>query len=108
MDLTDWFPGLDDSSLSFGKGMDDNVRLGHGGGVDPQPVLQRLAPAGLLPQVICFQNGICLKAVSYHRQALALGEPFALDLHWKVQYPVADDFIMFVHLLDGTASQLRE
>ena len=101
MDLTDLFPGLDDSSLIFGKGMDDNVRLGHVGMVEPQQVLERLAPAALLPQTACFQNGICLKAVSYHRQQLAPGEPFALDLHWTVQNPVADDFIMFVHLLDG-------
>ena len=101
MDLTGLFPGLDDSSLIFGKGMDDNVRLGHVGMVEPQQVLKRLAPAALLPQAACFQNGICLKAVSYHRQQLAPGEPFALDLHWTVQNPVADDFIMFVHLLDG-------
>ena len=101
MDLTDLFPGLDDSSLIFGKGMDDNVRLGHVGMVEPQQVLERLAPAVLLPQAACFQNGICLKAVSYHRKQLAPGEPFALDLHWTVQNPVADDFIMFVHLLDG-------
>ncbi len=63
--------------------------------------LHRTAPAALLPQAACFQTGICLKAVSYHRQQLAPGEPFALDLHWTVQNPVADDFIMVVHLLDG-------
>ncbi len=44
--------------------------------------MQRLAPAALLPQAACFQNGICLYAVSYDRQQLAPGEPFALDLHW--------------------------
>ncbi len=45
-------------------------------------------------------NGICLKAVSYHLPLLAPVEPFAVDLHWTVQQPVADDFILFIHLLD--------
>lgn len=100
MDLTDLFPGLDGSSLIFGKGIDDNVQLGHVGRVDPQQVLQRLAPAALLPQAACFSNGICLKAVSYHRPLLEPGAPFAVDLHWTVEHPLADDFIVFVHLLD--------
>ena len=100
MDLTALFPVLDEGSLIFGKGMDDNVRLGHVGRIDPQQLLQRLAPAALLPQSACFQNGICLKAVSYSRALLAPGAPFEVNLHWTVQHPVVDDFIMFVHLLD--------
>ncbi len=39
MDLTDLFPGLYNGSLIFGKGMADNVRLGHVGVVEPQQVL---------------------------------------------------------------------
>ncbi len=75
MDLTALFPVLDDSSLIFGKGIDDNVRLGHVGRIDAQQLLQRLAPAALLRQSACFQNGICLKAVSYSRALLAPGTP---------------------------------
>ena len=76
------------------------MRLGHVGRIDPQQLLQRLAAAALLPQSACFQNGICLKAVSYSRALLAPGTPFEVNMHWTVQHPVADDFIMFVHLLD--------
>ncbi len=64
-------------------------------------VLQTQIMPGLCLLVKLKCNGICPKAVSYHRQQLAPGEPFALDLHWTVQHPVADDFIMFAHLLDG-------
>ena len=48
----------------------------------------------------CFSNGICLKAVSYHRPLLGPGATFAVDLHWTVEHTLEDDLITFVHLLD--------
>lgn len=102
MDLTALFPVLDEASVIFGKGIDDNVRLGHIASVDARQVMQQLVPAAAFPQAACFNNGICLKAVGYSRATLVAGEPFEVDLHWTVQHAVTDDYIMFVHLLDHT------
>ncbi|RLT50690.1 MAG: hypothetical protein DWI67_09060, partial [Chloroflexi bacterium] len=102
MDLTVLFPVLDEASVIFGKGIDDNVRLGHIASVDARQVMQQLVPAAAFPQAACFNNGICLKAVGYSRATLVAGESFEVDLHWTVQHAVTDDYIMFVHLLDHT------
>ncbi len=102
MDLTALFPVLDEASVIFGKGIDDNVRLGHIASVDARQVMQQLVPAAAFPQAACFNNGICLKAVGYSRATLVAGESFEVDLHWTVQHAVTDDYIMFVHLLDHT------
>ena len=102
MDLTVLFPVLDDASVIFGKGIDDNVRLGHIVSVDARQVVKQLVPAAAFPQAACFNNGICLKAVGYSRATLVAGESFEVDLHWTVQHALTDDYIMFVHLLDHT------
>lgn len=102
MDLTALFPVLDEASVIFGKGIDDNVRLGHIASVDARQVMQQLVPSAAFPQLACFNNGICLKAVGYSRATLVAGESFEVDLHWTVQHAVTDDYIMFVHLLDHT------
>ena len=102
MDLKALFPVIDEVSVIFGKGNDDNVRLGHFVSVDARQVMQQFAPAAAYPQAACFENGICLKAVGYSRATLVPGESFEVDLHWTVQHAVTDDQSRFVHLLGPT------
>jgi len=90
------------TSVMFGNGIYDHVRLGHVVSVDARQVMEQLVPAAAFPQAACFNNGICLKAVGYSRATLVAGETFEVDLHWTVQYAVSDDYIMFVHLLGHT------
>ena len=86
------------TSVIFGYGIDDNVRLGHIASVGAR----QLVPAAAYPQAACFNNGICLKAVWYSLVTLVAGESFEVDLHSTVQHAVTDEYIMLVHLLDHT------
>ena len=86
------------TSVIFGYGIDDNVRLGHIASVGAR----QLVPAAAYLQAACFNNGICLKAVWYSLVTLVAGESFEVDLHSTVQHAVTDEYIMLVHLLDHT------
>ncbi len=88
------------TSVIFGYGIDDNVRLGHIASVDARQVMQQLLPATAFPQAACFNNGICLKAVGHSRATLVPGKSFEVDLHWAVQHALTDDYI-YVCVLIG-------
>jgi len=90
------------TSVNFGYGIDDNVRLGHIASVGARQVMQQLVPAAAYLQAACLNNGICLKAVWYRLVTLVAGQSFEVDLHSTVQHVVTDDYTMFVHLLNRT------
>ena len=108
MDLTDLFPGLYNGSLIFGKGMADNVRLGHVG------VVSRSKFCSGLHQLHCCRRPLASRmafasrpsaiTASSWRRANPLGWICTgrCNIQWRMTSLCLSTFWM------ATASQLRE
>ncbi len=87
------------TSVIFGNGIEDNVRLVHVVSVHARQVMQQFGSAAAFPQAACFNNGICLQAVGYSRVTLVPGKSFEVDLHGALQLVLTDDSIRFRYLM---------
>lgn len=104
--LTRYFPAQDDSTVIFGKGMDEQVRLGHWADILPNqiPLEARYTPD--YPAHICFRVGMCLDGVSYNSRLLAPGGQLRVDLFWSSSGRIKEDYILFLHLLDRSGNAI--
>lgn len=99
-------PIQDEGTLVYGSGVESIVQIGHIGEVGPG----QLALADeYMPQFhehSCFMNGACLVGVSYSQRSLEPGGQLRLGLYWRAMTKAKEDYLMFVHLLDGNGNAI--
>jgi len=99
--MTPLLPPQDDAAAVYALGDYANSRIGHWASVTASQLPFAPHYAAQAPANACFAAGMCLIGASFDSAHLQPGGQLRVNLHWRMAHPAKDDYILFVHLLDG-------